>query len=244
MISLCILAKNAQETLGATLDSAKSFSEIVFLDTGSTDQTLIIAENYPNVKIFQIPFKGFGPLRNEAAAKAKNDWILALDCDEVLSPPLLREIAALSLDPTYAYSIPRHNFYNGKQIKGCGWHPEQVVRLYHRKQTHFSDSLVHEALIAQSVQKLRSPLLHTPFRSTAEFLAKMQHYSTLFASQNQSRKKSSFTRAVFHGLFAFVRSYFLKRGIFDGKEGLIISLYNANTTFYKYIKLDEMNRSQ
>ena len=73
--------------------------------------------------------------------------------------------------------------------------------------------------------------------STEDFLAKMQNYSTLFAKQHAGRRKASFGRALGHGLFAFVKSYFLQRGILDGKEGFLISLYNANTTFYKYIKL-------
>ena len=90
-------------------------------------------------------------------------------------------------------------------------------------------------------QKLQSPLLHTPYRSTAEFLTKMQHYSDLFAKQYQHKKKSSFGKALAHGTYAFLRSYILKRGIFCGKEGFIISVYNANTAFYKYLKLAEVN---
>jgi hypothetical protein len=69
----------------------------------------------------------------------------------------------------------------------------------------------------------------------------MQHYSTLFAEQHKG-KKSSFGKACGHGIFAFFRSYFLKGGIFCGKEGFIISLYNANTAFYKYLKLRDLNR--
>lgn len=241
MFSICILTKNCKETIQQTLDSTRFFHEVILLDNGSTDGTCELAASYPNVKIFKHPFIGFGALRNHAADLASSDWILALDSDEILSPPLIQELKTLSLNPQLAYVFPRHNFYRGKRIKGCGWDPEYVARLYHKKQTRFSDAQVHESLVATQLQTLEAPLLHTPYRSTTDFLQKMQHYSTLFAQQNRGKKKSSFKTALFHGLYAFFRSYFLKRGIFCGAAGFTISLYNANTTFYKYLKLAELN---
>lgn len=243
MISVCILTKNSASTLKATLDSVQSFSEVIVLDNGSTDETCKLAESYPNVRIYKTPFIGFGALRNKAAELASHDWILSLDSDEVLSPSFSRELSSLILDEKIGYFFPRHNYYNGKRIRGCGWDPEQIARLYHRKSAKFSEVLVHEALVAERFAKLKSPLLHTPYRSTADFLAKMQHYSTLFAEQCRGKKKSSFTKALIHGFYAFFRSYFLQKGIFCGAEGFIISYYNANTTFYKYLKLAEINGS-
>ncbi len=199
MISVCILTKNSASTLRATLESVSQFPEVLILDNGSTDATLSIAKSFSNVRLCQAPFIGFGPMRNQAAGLAAHDWILALDSDEILSPPLIQEISALKLDPKSAYLIPRHNFYNGKRIKGCGWDPEAVVRLYHRKTTSFSEAPVHESLITKNIQvvSLKSPFLHTPYRSTADFLAKMQHYSTLFAQQYQGKKNSENKRVVY-----------------------------------------------
>ncbi len=236
MISICILTKDSSATLRSTLDSVRPFSEVILLDNGSTDDTLSIAKEYPNVRIFHSPFIGFGPLRNRAAELATNNWILALDSDEILSSFDTK----FPLDPKRAYVFPRHNYYNGKRIRGCGWDPDPVARLYHRNFSRYSEDRIHESLIAPSFQPLPSPLLHTPYRSTAEFLSKMQHYSSLFAEQHRGKKSSSFAKALTHGLYAFFRSYFLKRGIFCGSEGFTISLYNANTAFYKYLKLAEL----
>ncbi len=239
MISVCMLTKNAEASLAPTLESLIGFSEVVILDNGSSDKTLEIAKKYPNVRIEHSPFIGFGPLRNLASKYALNDWILAIDSDEILSPPLLGELSTLKLDSQCVYSIPRHNYYNGKRIRGCGWDPERVVRLYHRKTARYADSQVHESLESDDLKiiSLKSPLLHTPYRSTSDFLSKMQHYSTLFANQSQGNKKSSLAKAIGHGFFAFFKSYILKRGCFCGREGFIISVYNGNTAFYKYLKL-------
>ncbi|HSX14068.1 MAG TPA: glycosyltransferase family 2 protein [Chlamydiales bacterium] len=241
MITVCILTKNAQETINATLESVRLFSEVLILDNGSTDATLEIAKQYSNVKTYETKFCGFGPLRNQIAAMARNDWILALDSDEVLSESLIHEILHIQLNQSLAYAIPRHNFYQGKRIRGCGWSPDYVARLYHRKQTRYFDLEVHESLETKNVQKLTAPLFHTPYRTTFDFLAKMQHYSTLFAQQYQGKKSSSFQKAILHAAFTFFRSYILKRGFLDGSEGFVISLYNANSTFYKYMKLKELN---
>ncbi len=243
MISVCILTKNAASTLKETLQSVQSFDEVILLDNGSTDNTLEIAKTFPNVKVFHSPFLGFGPLRNEAARLAKHEWILALDSDEIVSDALVGEIKALKLNSQKAYSLPRHNFYNEKRIRGCGWGSEELARLYHRKFAKFSPSQVHEKLEAPTLSKLHSPLLHTPYRTTQEFLLKMQHYSTLFAEQYRGKKRSSFSTALLHGFYSFFRSYILKGGLFCGSRGFIISLYNANTAFYKYLKLAELNKN-
>ncbi|HLB52653.1 MAG TPA: glycosyltransferase family 2 protein [Chlamydiales bacterium] len=243
MISVCILAKNASATLEKCLSSLVSFSEVILLDTGSEDMTIEIAKTYPNVKIHTSPFLGFGPLRNLASSIAVNDWILALDSDEILSPSLIHEIQSLVLDADCAYSIPRHNYFQGKWIKGAGWHPDVVVRLYNKKRTCYLRQKVHESVDTQNVRAipLSSPILHTPYRSYSDFLKKMEHYSTLFAEEHCGKKSSSLYKAVSHSFFAFFKSYFLKKGCLQGGAGFIISLYNAHTAFYKYLKLSEKN---
>lgn len=246
-ISVTVLAKNCQETLAATLASLHRFSEVLLFDSGSSDATLKIAGQFPNVRIIQGNFIGFGPTHNTASSLASHDWILSIDSDEVLSEELSEEILQLSLNPAYVYQIQRHNYFNGKWIRWCGgWYPDPVIRLYNRKATCFSEDAVHEKILSShlSVIPLASPLFHTPYRSMRDFLNKMQTYSLLFAEQHAGKKKGSMSKALFHGWFAFFKSYFLKRGFLGGKEGWIISIYNGHTAFYKYLMLMEANRKR
>ncbi len=239
MISVTVLTKNSQDTLADTLDSLKTFSEVLLLDSGSIDSTLDIARNYPNVTIHTSPFLGFGPMHNYAVKLASHDWILSIDSDEVLTPELIDELHALELDPKKVYEIPRHNYFNGKWIKYCGgWHPDHVVRLFHKKNGKFSDVLVHEKVESKEglITSLSSPLKHTPYLRVGDFLNKMQLYSDLFAEQ-KSGEPASVIQALFHGWFAFFKSYFLKRGFLAGREGFIISMYNGHTAYYKWLKL-------
>ncbi len=243
-ISVTILTKNSQEHIEEIFSVLHGFDEVVVYDTGSTDSTLDIARKFKNVSLFQEEFVGFGPTHNQATSCAKNDWILSIDSDEVPTDEMIEELHGLSLDPQSVYSFPRYNYFNGKFIQWCGWHPERVVRLYHRQQTCFSDDQVHEGVIRESMRlvPLNGVLKHYSYDSIGEFLSKMQLYSELFAKQNAGKKSSSIFKALSHGFFAFFKSYGLKRGFLGGYEGFVISLYNAHTAYYKYLKLFEYNQ--
>jgi len=244
MISVHVLTKNSEATVRQTLESLSGFAEVVVFDTGSTDGTLEIAAQFKNVKVYQGALEGFGKTHNVAASLATHDWILSIDSDEVMTQELVDEVLALELDPKTVYAVRRDNYFNGKKIRCCaGWHPDWTCRLYNRKETAFSDDAVHEKVITRGrkVMRLRAPLKHTPYRSVADFLEKMQAYSTLFALQNRGKKRSSMARALFSSLAAFCKSYLLCRGFLGGPEGFMLSLYNAQTTYYKYLKLAEFN---
>jgi glycosyltransferase involved in cell wall biosynthesis len=244
MISVTILAKNSEKYLTEVLDALRDFPEVLIYDTGSEDKTLDIARRYPNVSVHLGKLEGFGPTHNTASSLAKNDWILSIDSDEVVTPELKEEILSLALDPGSVYNFPRRNEFNGKFIQWCGWYPDRQTRLYNRTRTRFTDAHVHEGVITHGMREveLKSPLRHYSYASLADFLNKMQFYSTLFAQQNAGRKRSSPLKAVLHGWWAFFRSYILKRGIMGGYEGFVISAYNAHTAFYKYLKLYEANQ--
>ncbi len=244
MITVTILTKDSEALLAKVLDSVISFDEVILLDTGSTDSTLEIAAKYPNVKIHTSPFIGFGRLRNRVAELASHNWILSLDSDEILSPPLINELTTLPLSPDTVYSIPFHNIFNGKHIKWCGWHPDRHIRLYNKSRTSFTDAHVHEGVVTQNMrtQNLKYPILHHSYRTISDFLRKMQTYSDLFAEQNHTEERSSMTKAILHSSFAFFKTYLLQRGFLGGKEGFLISCYNSQTAFYKYLKLHEKNR--
>ncbi len=244
MISVTILTKDSEKHLKKVLEKCQSFDEVIVLDNGSVDGTLEIASSFKNVKIYKEAFCGFGPLHNLAVDYASNEWILSLDSDEVLSDALIAEIQAKDLDKKSIYSFSMRNYYNGRWIKACGWHPDRHLRLFNRQSTRFSNDFVHEKVIQDGLEEVRleGHLLHYSYDSIEDFLRKMQAYSKLFAEQNCGKKSSSLMKAILHGLFAFFKSYILKRGIFFAYEGFVISIYQANTAFYKYLKLYEANK--
>jgi len=245
-ITVTILTKNSATYLWRCLDALRMFDEVIVLDTGSSDETLSIAQPFSNVKVSEYPFKGFGPMKNLAVEKASNDWILSIDSDEIVTPSLAEEIFALELDCKKIYSVERDNFYRDRLIRGCGWNNDRVLRLFNRIRVRFNDRLIHEGLsVADGTQivPLAGRLQHFPYDDVAQLLQKMQHYSTLWAEENCGKKKSTPVRAFLNGMITFFKSYLLQNGWRYGYEGLLISVSNANGAFYKYIKLYEYGKT-
>lgn len=242
-ISVTLLLKGSPKRLPQVLSALHSFDEVLVYENGADESSLLELKNHPNVTLRTGPFLGFGPTHNQASFLAKNDWIFSVDSDEVVSDDLLKEIDNLPEDPSFVYSMPRLNRYNHKTIYWCGWYPDRVNRLYHKQKTKFSDDLVHEKIELNGLKtiSLKAPLYHYSYESLSDFLSKMQTYSDLFALQNAGKRASSPLKAIGHAVAAFLKSYILKKGFLGGYEGYLISIYNAHTAFYKYLKLYEAN---
>jgi hypothetical protein len=102
---------------------------------------------------------------------------------------------------------------------------------------------VHEKfLVTGAVAKLRSAIWQFPFENLQQMLNKTNRYSTLGAQRLRDQKKGGFGTALLHGIAAFLQTYLIKRGFLDGFRGFVIALYNFNSTFYKYLKLAELQR--
>jgi glycosyltransferase involved in cell wall biosynthesis len=245
-ISVVMLTKNSQAYLEESLTALRAFDEIIIVDNGSTDNTLDIAKKFSNVKIFQEPFIGFGPLKNRALTYTSHAWVLAMDSDEILSQALLEEIEVCSLDPKTIYAILRENYYKRRFIGCCSWQNDYVLRLFHKEHTCFSDVQVHESLEKEGMEivKLKATMKHYTYHSIEQLLDKLQFYSTLYAKENVGIKSSSPLKAVLHGAFTFIKNYIFQKGFLYGYEGLLISACNANGTFYKYMKLYEASRDE
>ncbi|MDP8232443.1 MAG: glycosyltransferase family 2 protein, partial [Candidatus Zophobacter franzmannii] len=121
-LSVAIIVKNEEYNLPRMLESIKWADEIVILDTGSTDRTMQIAQEF-GAKLYQSEWFGFGKCKQIAVDKCENEWILSLDADEVLTPELVEELKRLiaSNKSLNGYRIHRTSFYLGRKIKHCGW---------------------------------------------------------------------------------------------------------------------------
>ena len=239
--SIIIITKNAAPHIKACLSSVQWADEIIVVDCGSTDNTVALCYLFTN-KIFITPdWPGFGVQKNRALGKATGKWVLSIDADEQVTPTLQQEIKASITNPNYtAFRVPRHSFYCGRWIKHSGWSPDYVTRLFRRDSASFSDDLIHEKVqvFQGQIGTLTAPLLHYSFSSLEEVLEKINSYSSANAIKYLAQgQKSSLTKAILHGLWAFVRTYFLKVGFLDGREGFMLAVSNAEGTYYRYLKL-------
>ena len=239
-LSVIVITHNESARLRACLESVAFADEVVVVDNGSTDDTVAIARAM-GARVSQTPdWPGFGPQKNRALDLATRDWVLSVDADERVTPGLREQIqAAIGAQQFDAYTVNRRSSYCGQYMAHSGWYPDRLLRLFRRGAGRFSDALVHESLeVKGPVGQLEGELLHESYSSFEAVLDKMNRYSSAGA-QALHRKgvKGSLGKALGHGLWAFLRTYVVKRGFLDGRLGLALAVSNAEGTYYRYLKL-------
>jgi len=244
-LSVIIITKNEADNIRACLQSVSWADEIVVVDSGSEDNTVAIAREFTQ-HVYQHDWPGFGRQKNRALGYASKDWVLSLDADERVTPELRHEIETElnCAGAAVAFKIPRLSSFCGRFMHHSGWRPDYVTRLFQRSAAHFSDDMVHEQVIVNGpIGKLDNNLLHFSFRNMEELLAKINHYSTAGAlMMHNENKRASLIKAVGHALWAFIRTYFIRAGFLDGREGFMLAVSTAEVTYYRYLKLMLLQR--
>lgn len=240
-LSVILITKNEGHNLKECLASINFAHEIIIVDSGSTDNTVLIGRQAGAKVIETNDWPGFGPQKNRALAAASGEWILSIDADERVPAELRDEIIKVINDPIYtAYALPRLSSFFGYFIRHSGWYPDYVIRLFSRDAGCFSTDSVHEKVILNnnSFGHLKTPILHYSYRDDSDFLRKLDQYSSLGAQQAFfSGKNSTLTKAISHAIFAFFRSYIIRLGVLDGRAGLMVAISSAESTYHKYLKL-------
>jgi len=243
-VSVYILTLNEEEKIRAAINSVSWADEVVIADSFSTDATVEIARKL-GATVIQIPFEGFGKLRNDAVAACTHEWIFSLDADERCTDEVRDEIQHIVDQPgaADAYYVPRRNCFMGRWIKHCGWYPDyRQPQLFLRGAVVYSDmDEVHEGFeIKGTVGYLSHAIWQIPFRNLAEVVAKGNRYSSLGAEKlARTGKRAGMISALAHALNAFIRIYILKLGFLDGWAGFVLALGNFEGTFYRYAKFVE-----
>lgn len=230
-ISAVIIACNEEKLIQQCIDSILPITnDIVIVDSGSTDQTVSIAKA-AGARVFHMPWEGYGANKNFGNSKARHDWILSIDADEILDNDLANHIKSIDKHSNTIYKIKSLVNYNGKWIHHCGWYPAWKLRFFHNANTKWNLDPVHEALIYPSgihLKELDGQLLHFSYSSVEDHKAKSAKYGKLKAeSWLHNGKSVNLLKKLFGPSFKFLRTYILKLGFLDGKEGFIISKVDA-----------------
>ena len=250
-ISVAMIVKNEAADLADCLETVKDWvDEIVILDSGSTDNTQQIAEQY-GAKFYQnVDWPGFGKQRQLAQQYVTSDYVLWLDADERVSSLLRQSIeqAVQQNLPSTAYQLPRLSSVFGRKIRHSGWYPDYVVRLYRCQDGQYGDELVHEKVhLAKGTQikKLQGDLLHFTYKSIHHYLLKSAGYARAWDEQRADKgKKATLWQGISHALGCFIKMYFIRAGFLDGKQGLLLAILSAHSTFVKYADLWERGQKK
>jgi glycosyltransferase involved in cell wall biosynthesis len=239
-LSIVIVAKNEAANIAECVRSARFADEVIVMDSGSTDGTPDIARAEGATVEVTPDWPGYGPQNNRGIDRCTSDWFFSLDADERISPQLAAEIrGAIESSQHDGYRVPRLSMYCGRFIHHGGWRPDYTRRLARRGKGRFTEHYLHANLQVQgSVGTLRESIVHYSFRDMESVLEKVNRYSSANARDMVSAgRRGSLGRAVASGLWAFVRTYFLRLGFLDGRWGFMLAVSNAEGTYYRYVKL-------
>ena len=237
-LSAIVIVKNEAGNIADCLDSLAFCDERIVVDGGSTDHTVRLAEA-KGARVVSHPWEGFGAQKGFALSLAGGDWVLSIDADERVSPALAAQIrVAIQSGGANGYELPRQSSFCGRPMRHSGWFPDYVLRLFRRDKAHFSGDVVHERVVCEApVARLSEPLIHNPVLRLEDALSRMDRYSTAGAEMLvDSGRRVSFMTGIVRGLWAFIRTYVLRAGFLDGREGFLLAVANAEGTYYRYMK--------
>ena len=245
--SVAIITKDEAENLPACLESVVFAEQIVVVDSGSTDGTVKIAEDF-GCDVYQESWRGFGPQKQAAIDRCRMPWVLVLDADERIPADTSVVIGKIADGEGKAagYSFPRRNYFQGRWIRHAGWWPDRVVRLFKRGSGEMTEAKVHEAVTVNGlVEPLDVPIDHFTESRLEKIAAKINRYSTIGAEEAfEAGRRATVVGAFLRADVAFLQDYLLRGGLLDGPQGLTLAVTDSVNKFFKYAKLAELSRKE
>jgi glycosyltransferase involved in cell wall biosynthesis len=246
--SVTIITLNEEKNLRDCLQSVRWADEVVIVDSGSTDGTLRIAEEF-GCKVIHNPWPGMREQKNIATAAAAGPWILNLDADERLSEELQAEVQSHLADPKFdGYSVPRKNIFLGKWMRHGGWYPDETLRLFRKGQGNFGGINPHsnvELPAGAKVTTLKHPLVHYTYFTLSQYVGKQYSYADAAARElfdSGKLRSVSPLRIWVKTFWKFIETYLIKRGFLDGTHGLIAALGATFGAYLKQARIWELSR--
>lgn len=236
-ITAVVLTKDEVDNITRCLKSLLWCEEIILVDD-SKDKTLELARTIVSDKklriIKQSSTSDFAALRNMALKQARHVWVLFVDADEEVTPGLAREIKeAICDEGENGYFLKRRDHFLGRWLKFGETAEVRLLKLG-RKDAGKWVRRVHEKWeITNPTGELVSPLLHYPHPTVAEFIVRINRWTTLDAQEFYDQGvRSNWAKILIFPLGKFLRNYFIKLGFLDGLPGLIMAI---NMSFHSFL---------
>lgn len=227
-VSCFIIAMNEADRIGRTIECVRDWvDEVVVVDSGSTDETVAIAEAL-GARVIYRGWTGYGEQKRFGEDSCRNDWVLNLDADEVLSSPLIAEIKALFRDGQPAGDFYRFRLltvYPGDAKPRLWADYHNYIRLYDRRKGRFAASPVHDEVDPQGAPtvQLSGVAHHFSYRSLSHLIEKLNGYTDLQGKAIDKRSWVIGPRLVAEFPLAFFKYYVMRRHFTGGLKGFVFA---------------------
>jgi glycosyltransferase involved in cell wall biosynthesis len=241
-LSAIIIAKNEERDLPACLDSLRGLAdEIILVDGFSTDRTREIGA-LAGARVLSRAWDGYGPQKQFALEQATGDWVLNVDADERVTPPLAAEIRSiLAGDPAAdGYEIPFQLFFLGRRLRFGRGAREVHLRLFRRDKARYPARSVHEGVEVEGrVGRLAGSVEHHSYRDFSEYLKKCDEYTALLAAKKRAAGIRFSAWMNFRLPWEFFVRYVARGGFLDGNAGFAYAALSAVYSWLKQARLLE-----
>nr|MCH9765772.1 glycosyltransferase family 2 protein [Alphaproteobacteria bacterium] len=243
-ISVFIITYNEERRIAATIQAAQAFaSQIVVVDSGSTDQTCTIARDL-GADVFHNDWVGYGQQKRFAEDQCQQDWLFNLDADEVVTPELCRELKAQFQTPPaepVAWRVRILNVYPGDDRPRWLANDYNVVRLYHRDAGRYRDHATYDRVVLDTGTKtlqLSQPIYHHTIVDWYQMIDKGNRFSSHDLEKADHRSVGLLKlRLIFEFPWVFLKTYIGGCHFTGGWKGFVFSL---NTAFLRTTRIAKM----
>lgn len=237
-LAIVVLTYNEAANIETCLSSVAWADEIIVVDSGSTDETCVIAGRFTN-KVVSHAWAGYSAQRNFGDTLASAGWILGLAADEVVTPELQAEIRTAVQSSDYAaYRLFIRDWMFGKFVDHGSWPRQSHIRLYRGGSATWCGDVHEHVKVDGAVGQLQNPLLHYSHTSIRRFIDKLNAYTEIEAeAMFANGQRISLLRASFGAIRAFLGQYLRLQGFRDGGHGLILAVLMAGYYFTTRAKL-------
>lgn len=268
-VSVVVMTKNEERVLRHTLASVVGFDQVFVVDSHSDDETCAIAKSM-QAEVVQFTWDGRYPKKKEWSLlnlPFRNDWVLYLDADELVTPALAAEIRAMTAagTPHAAFDVELDYYFLGRLLR----HGHKVTKrvLLRRAQVtwpHVDDLNVstmweveghYQPLVAGTVGQLAGRLEHNDRDPLFDYFARHNRYSDWEAHLLERRELADSVRAArsergqryahlpFKPAAFFAYSYLARRGFLDGRAGFHYAVAHAFYFWQIGVKRAELART-
>lgn len=242
-VSAVLITKNEEKRIGATLDALQWCEEIIVVDSGSTDNTVAICKE-KGCTVSYHAFENFGKQKQYAVSLAKNNWVLAVDADEVLTPGLSREIQQKLFEqklPYKGYKVKMYHVFMGRPLRFGGESNKTYLRLFDKTAGQFNDESLHEQVIVQGdVSVLQHRIMHYSYENLQDYFTKFNQYTSAAAEKMAHKKAKPKWYIGIKFFITFLHLYIIRGLILDGYNGFVWAMLSSFYPFVKYAKHREL----
>ncbi|OIQ16749.1 MAG: glycosyl transferase [Bacteriovorax sp. MedPE-SWde] len=248
-LSAAIITFNEEHNIERCINSLKGIAdEIVVVDSFSTDKTAEICKSL-GVTFIENKFSGHIEQKNFILTQTTHDYVLSLDADEALDEELKESILNVKSNFKFdGYSFNRLTNYVDKWIYRCGWYPDKKLRLFDKTKAKWAGVNPHdiiEMIEGSKTTQLSGNILHYSYDSISDHINQTNKFTTIAAKEAFERGvRSSTFKIISRPILKFLKDYFLKRGILDGRYGFIICCINSLSALLKFSKIKDLQEGK